>query len=309
MAGNGNDVIKQRGGRGKDSIIYRASAGKDKVKIHGGKGKDEVLIMTEGHPVIVKRGKKFFSLPVKERTSPPSISKKSKTLKLSTKMETCSTKKAKDSRANVRKTKTLTKMQPHWTLKSKLKKNRKSRRRRRKNRKGRKGMRSRLRGSKNDRFKQRGRRGRDNLEAIGAEGNDRIRQRGGKGRDRLKADGGSGNDRIRQSGGKGRDRLRARGDLETTESVKREGKDVTCSLKKRVALEMTVSDRAVVKDATEYMQVVDVEKTALNSTVEKVVTLWSLQVALERAVEQANETVQDATRNNYPPVLRLSYRT
>ena len=67
---------------------------------------------------------------------------------------------------------------------------------------------------------------------------------------------------------------------------------------------MTVSDRAAVKDAIEYMRVVDVEKTALNSTVEKVVTLWSPQVALERAAEQAKETVQDATRNNYPPVFR-----
>jgi hypothetical protein len=63
----------------------------------------------------------------------------------------------------------------------------------------------------NDRIRQNGRAGNDQLNAIGGAGIDRIVQRGGRGKDILKAIGNSGNDKLIQKGGKGNDKLKAIG--------------------------------------------------------------------------------------------------
>ena len=61
--GKGNDKVKMKGGRGNDTLVYHVSEGNDKAVLRGGRGKDTAIIYTHGHAVTVKgkRGRVLFS--------------------------------------------------------------------------------------------------------------------------------------------------------------------------------------------------------------------------------------------------------
>ena len=163
--GNGNDVIHQKGGKGKDSIIYRASAGRDRVTINGGKGKDEALIMTEGFPVVVKKGNKILFASGDEKTATVIRVKRVENIEIIDENGNVVFSRGKGFNGKRPSNKDFS--EKETTLDSEIKKLKKSRRRRRRRdrkRRGRKGLRSRWTGGKgNDRMKQRGGRGRDTI--------------------------------------------------------------------------------------------------------------------------------------------------
>ena len=57
FGGQGDDVVKQKGGRGKDNFVYSVSEGQNKATTNGSKGRDFALILTNALPVLVKNRK------------------------------------------------------------------------------------------------------------------------------------------------------------------------------------------------------------------------------------------------------------